>query len=330
MDREKITEASRFANAVDRVVNKRKPFKLADYIREELKGYQTDLIQDARRIDVEKTTTSWTLGRFVRKVFRLRDFTHMLSNPNNVIRKHARMSHHDILHSILILAGRDDVEFELTKHNQEIHIPVKLFCLQDRNHEDHEFDGLTINFTVDRDSLGVTVTGPDYADSGYCHPHVGSFGHICLGDAREVVETGLMAGDVLAIFDIVESLLHTYNPGSPHFSLETVYGTPCHECGDTVDEDDQYYCENCAEYFCRNCALVCACGRRTLCTNCSSTCSCCGSTTCGHCGHTCSECGDNVCGECSNSCEHCDSIICDSCESAHDCESEEEEEEDDE
>jgi hypothetical protein len=69
-----------------------------------------------------------------------------------------------------------------------------------------------------------------------CHPHVSDGGPpldrgICLGEAKPLIREAVKTGNLLAIFDLVESVLMTYNHNGPYQPLATWVGFVCDNCG---------------------------------------------------------------------------------------------------
>ena len=68
------------------------------------------------------------------------------------------------------------------------------------------------------------------------------------------------SGDFLALKDMIENLLRTYNSHSPYITLEDWadgYGEACAECGERYHDDDLRYSERYGEGLCENCSCYC-------------------------------------------------------------------------
>ena len=71
-------------------------------------------------------------------------------------------------------------------------------------------------------------------------------------------------------FLLVSQVLHTYGRGSAYVELDDWSGVPCDDCGDSVDEDDRYYCHRCDATLCGSCSASCqGCGD-SYCSGCLS------------------------------------------------------------
>ena len=95
---------------------------------------------------------------------------------------------------------------------------------------------------------------------GYQHPHVSSDGEICWNGHDLDAETFHRAGDFLALRDLIDNLLHTYNPSSPFIKLEdweNGLGEECYECGERRPEEDMAYAESIQGWLCPECRYYC-------------------------------------------------------------------------
>jgi hypothetical protein len=135
------------------------------------------------------------------------------------------------------------------------------------------------------------------ANEHVTHPHV-SDDHLCEGDAAAAIHAALQEGRLCDFFVLVRSVLETYNRESPYVALESWYGTPCHDCGAVVDDDDRYFCESCDRDYCGDCISSCTeCGN-SRCPSCLEECSFCQDNLCGHCIEHCAQCGKSSCPSC--------------------------------
>ena len=144
------------------------------------------------------------------------------------------------------------------------------------------------------------------------HPHV-SDEHLCMGDATAAIHCALSSGRLCDALLLVKSVLETYNSSSPYVPLNKWSGDPCYDCGEHMDEEDGYYCENCQHDFCGGCVETFDCCDRSYCHSCKITCSDCEEHCCPRCSHACSDCGEKVCGNCLKTCEQCGNICCTEC-----------------
>jgi len=77
--------------------------------------------------------------------------------------------------------------------------------------------------------------------SEVCHPHVRG-NRACLGDGAHALKSAMTEGRLADSFQVVASVLHTYNPGSAYVDLESWNGEECGDCGCTVSHDDSRWC----------------------------------------------------------------------------------------
>jgi hypothetical protein len=143
------------------------------------------------------------------------------------------------------------------------------------------------------------------------HPHV-SDERLCMGDATNPIRQALADGRICDFFLLVRGVLTTYNPSSPYVSLDNWSGTPCHDCGRTIGEDDCHWCSSCEHEFCDDC---------------SSYCQICNDTACAGCLTRCPVCEESVCPSCITRCPDCGQTICKTCLEEHACSCHEDEEE---
>jgi hypothetical protein len=138
---------------------------------------------------------------------------------------------------------------------------------------------------------------PAAANESVTHPHVNDQ-VLCEGDGRACIGRALAEGRLYDFFTIVDRLLHTYAPGRAYAELDQWHGTPCHDCGGIVDEDDYCTCGRCDEMICLDCSA--------LCSHCDQSC-------CGRCIDSCQLCDQPTCGPCLNRCRQCRSFVCPDC-----------------
>jgi hypothetical protein len=96
--------------------------------------------------------------------------------------------------------------------------------------------------------------------NGYQHPHVASDGRICWNGHDEEAKAYHDSGDFLALKDMIENLLRTYNSRSPYITLEdweNGSGESCGECGDRYPSDDLVYSQRYGDSLCPNCRYYC-------------------------------------------------------------------------
>jgi len=131
------------------------------------------------------------------------------------------------------------------------------------------------------------------------HPHVQS-DTLCEGEGRYAIARALEQGRLGEFFLLAAQILRTYNSGSAYCRLSDWHGSPCADCGDTINDEDRYTCDRCHSGLCDCCTGSCTCCDDTLCNECSSTCESCQGTTCDHCLSHCDSCSDSICSGCLN------------------------------
>lgn len=145
----------------------------------------------------------------------------------------------------------------------------------------------------------IVALEPNHAASNeeVTHPHV-SAETLCEGDGRRAIRGALDEGRLSDFFLLVWRLLDTYAPGRAYVELSEWYGSPCQECGTSVDEDDRCYCSQCDDLICVNCISPCPHCSRDFCGGCISTCRGCGGNTCARCCQPCISCQKMFCPDC--------------------------------
>lgn len=139
---------------------------------------------------------------------------------------------------------------------------------------------------------------PAATDDAITHPHVNNE-VLCEGDGLVAVRAALAEGRLFDFFEMVGSILNTYNPDSPFVPLADWDGVPCYECGYIMDSEHSYYCTCCDNAVCDECSTVCA--------GCSE-------TVCRTCGGLCEICERSLCPKCAKQkCSECESVCCESC-----------------
>jgi len=151
----------------------------------------------------------------------------------------------------------------------------------------------------DASAFRVIALDPNPADSNdqVTHPHVESES-LCVGDARLSLQHALEQGRIADFFLIVNSVLLTYNSGSPYVSLAEWHGVRCSDCGDSVGSEDCFTCGKCEDSLCESCYRYCEpCSGHFCCT----------------CVATCDACDEDLCRDCQQSCKSCKATFCPSC-----------------
>ena len=110
---------------------------------------------------------------------------------------------------------------------------------------------------------------PAKENPGVTHPHV-SNKMLCAGDATLPLSTALKEGRIADAFCLVNAVLHEYNAGSPHVSLENWGGdgVRCDDCNRLLNAADVYYCDGCERACCDECSRCCAGCEQSFCANC--------------------------------------------------------------
>jgi hypothetical protein len=147
---------------------------------------------------------------------------------------------------------------------------------------------------------------PAQSNPEVTHPHV-SEETLCEGDGRRAISSALAAGRLYDFFTIVDRLLNTYASGRAYVDLDHWYGIPCHDCGQTVGEDERYCCNHCEEILCSDCSTFCGHCENLYCSNCGSSCELCDRLCCSSCLESCQSCGSLICSDCltQNLCTQC-------------------------
>jgi hypothetical protein len=142
---------------------------------------------------------------------------------------------------------------------------------------------------------------PAASREGVTHPHV-SDEVPCEGDGRTAIRQALAQGRLLDFFQLVVSLLRTYNRESPFVELALWNGESCGDCGETVTAEYRYECQRCED---------------TVCSECQSTCGACEGSFCSSCICKCAICHDAYCGSCLSGCAACPRVVCSNCLDEH-------------
>jgi hypothetical protein len=129
------------------------------------------------------------------------------------------------------------------------------------------------------------------------HPHVQE-GSLCEGEGSLAIRAALAECRLHDFFLLVSQLLHTYGRGSAYVELDNWFGVPCDDCGDSLDEDERYYCHRCEATLCGNCSVSCQGCDDSYCSGCISTCAACDSDYCTACLDTCPVCKKRFCENC--------------------------------
>ena len=142
---------------------------------------------------------------------------------------------------------------------------------------------------------------PAASNESVTHPQV-SNEELCEGDGRRAIRAALDSGRLYDFFMIVGRLLNTYAPGQAYVDLENWGGTPCEDCGSTVNEEERSTCEKCGATLCGDCGAICSQCDYVFCGGCISRCTACKQSICRACLDECQKCGRRVCTDCLEEC----------------------------
>jgi hypothetical protein len=120
---------------------------------------------------------------------------------------------------------------------------------------------LSIERLRDRQDVAVVACvaldpNPASSSEDTTHPHV-QFNTLCAGEAAMPLQAALRDGRICDAMMLINSVLHTYNDGSPYVSLDDWNGISCPDCGYTTDEESLYGCEGCGNRYCESCIGTC-------------------------------------------------------------------------
>jgi hypothetical protein len=145
--------------------------------------------------------------------------------------------------------------------------------------------------------VAALEANPAASNEEITHPHVNGQ-LVCEGDGRVAIARSLAEGRLYDFFLTVDRILHTYAPGRAYVELENWHGSPCHDCGSVIDEENCYSCCRCEETVCGDCGACCSSCDQSYCCGCTESCEECGNTTCLGCLQHCLECERLVCPNC--------------------------------
>lgn len=133
------------------------------------------------------------------------------------------------------------------------------------------------------------------------HPHVTN-DQLCEGDGYAAITAALEQGRLCDFFNLVSSILNTYNPDSPYVRLDDWRGVACCGCGYVTDDDDIFMCSFCSNQFCGDCCTYCRSCDESICNSCAKECQICQEPTCRNCAAKCTQCGLVCCPSCLEEC----------------------------
>lgn len=120
---------------------------------------------------------------------------------------------------------------------------------------------LRITLNLERFEIHVANLSIDREDKGgFHHPHVSANGEICWNEHDEEARQYHGRGEYLALKDLIENLLRTYNSRSPYITLEdweNGVGASCDRCGERWPEEELCWSRSCEMELCEDCRLYC-------------------------------------------------------------------------
>jgi hypothetical protein len=145
---------------------------------------------------------------------------------------------------------------------------------------------------------------PSRRNSEVTHPHVCGE-QLCEGDGHTPIRQALSAGRLYDFFTVVANVLRTYNPSSPHVSIEKWDGASCQGCGESVSDDERMRCHRCEAESCADCSSWCSMCEYDHCQDCMSQCMGCKEWFCRDCITSCESCSTDMCSNCLNDLSQC-------------------------
>lgn len=134
-------------------------------------------------------------------------------------------------------------------------------------------------------------------DSIHTHPHVRDRS-ICLGRGSRIFYKAAKENRITDCFEILDSILKTYNPSDPYCYIECWTRASCGNCDCYYEENDVRQCETCGIVYCKDCITQCCPNSRLLCHNCRTR------------SFECKYCGNLMCVDCVSVCDNCHSQYC--------------------
>lgn len=177
---------------------------------------------------------------------------------------------------------------------------------------------MTANLSDMKDFLMIEALEPNppRGKGGVTHPHVQDR-LLCAGDGHDILMDALSQGRIEDFFNLVITILNTYNHVSPYVPLDEWEGESCCSCGERVDEDSCSGCGKCGENVCNECSSYCeACSSSYCSEHGGGSCHGCGNWSCSNCCEThseCSGCDESYCDGCLSRCDKCDCLMCEDC-----------------
>jgi hypothetical protein len=158
----------------------------------------------------------------------------------------------------------------------------------------------------DRECFDIIALDPNPAssDEDVTHPHVKDQ-VLCAGNAAMSINKALEEGRLADAFILVRSVLVTYNPNSPHVSLDAWNGRECYDCGTCLSEDEAWSCDCCDHDSCEDCIKECTSCHIYRCPDCMGQCQVCKRPFCDKCLRISSHSSRKCCCSCLRPCPCC-------------------------
>jgi hypothetical protein len=231
----------------------------------------------------------------------LDDCRRQLENAFRVLQSHPSKrrvsSASEIYRDILALYDEfEEVEIDLDEHT--LSVTTDRIVLEDINFGRFE---IRLDWRRLAEVLPYRVVAldpnPAAKSEDITHPHVQDE-QLCEGDGHPAVQSALSQCRLHDFFLLISQLLYTYGRGSAYVELSNWYGVPCQDCGDSVDEDNQYSCDRCGGTLCSSCSISCHGCDNGFCSGCVGPCCRCGGEFCSSCLKRCPVCRQQFCEEC--------------------------------
>jgi hypothetical protein len=149
---------------------------------------------------------------------------------------------------------------------------------------------------------------PASRDDGVTHPHVR--GHrLCAGDAAIALQKAVAQGRLCDAFQMIRSVLETYNPDSAYVALDDWEGAACWNCSSHISGDDLWFCSDCDHDVCHDCIAFCGHCDRYACDSCQTHCDECNGSCCRRCLQKSACSARRCCPQCLKTCLGCKAAV---------------------
>jgi hypothetical protein len=164
----------------------------------------------------------------------------------------------------------------------------------------HVTECYRISYNICAHAYAVT---PNYSpgDSECTHPHVRN-GDVCIGNGATPLNNAATEGRLQDYFEIVRSVLSTYNDADPYMKIIAWTGKRCRSCNRHYEPEDRnnLKCTICKIQYCSYCTRQCCSASELTCFSCVPN------------NFKCKYCGASLCAECLKICERCNKRLCNS------------------